>query len=157
MKASSFRVIFVLMAVFFFGGSPSVWADEPQDEELSDAMRDGLGCAALTGVTLLGALASGPGELIMIAGGGSLAPSATAPLMVSLTATVFVAACGVGISAAPAAMWVSEQVGRFFNGLWGGRNAPIKGAPRIAEPVYAANSEVGTAGLHGSLTEQSLR
>lgn len=88
------------------------------EEENSDAsIQQGIGCALMTGATMIGSFAAGPGELIMIAGGGSLAPSATAPLMISLTATVYAAACGIGMAATPAALWFFEQIGVFIDGL----------------------------------------
>ncbi|CAK0741342.1 membrane hypothetical protein [Gammaproteobacteria bacterium] len=117
MKSLFLRILVMLM-VLLFNLAPRAWAESSdQNIELSDDAKGGIGCALLTGVTLLGSLASGPGELIMIAGGGSLSPSATAPLMVSLTATVFVAACGIGMAATPAVLWFSEQIGILFDGL----------------------------------------
>jgi hypothetical protein len=156
MKASLFRVVSVLMTVFFLSLSPQTWADESEDG-LSDAARDGIGCAAFTSAALLGSFAAGPGELIMIAGGGSLAPSATAPLMVSLTATVFVAACGIGIAVMPAALWFSEQVQGVFSGLWGSRGAPAVDTHQPSGSVLAAvGGERGAVGS-GALVVGSSR
>lgn len=91
---------------------------EEENTDTTAAIQEGVGCALLTGATMIGSFAAGPGELIMIAGGGSLAPSATAPLMISLTATVYAAACGIGMAATPVALWFFEQVGVFIDGLW---------------------------------------
>lgn len=103
------------------------------EEENSDAsIQEGIGCALLTGATMIGSFAAGPGELIMIAGGGSLAPSATAPLMISLTATVYAAACGIGMAATPAALWFFEQIGVFIDGL---RSLRINKDPRPNAPL----------------------
>lgn len=93
-----------------------------EEENTDTSIQEGIGCALLTGVTMIGSFSAGPGELIMIAGGGSLAPSATAPLMISLTATVYAAACGIGMAATPAALWFFEQIGTFIDGLWSLRN-----------------------------------
>lgn len=140
MKDFLFRVVFVLTTLFLLNLAPRVWADESKSE-LSDTTKEGIGCAILTGVTVLGSLAAGPGELIMIAGGGSLAPSATAPLMVSLTATAYVAACGIGISATPAVLWFSEQVVAFLDDLWGSRRAPDGDVQPQVGPILAARAE----------------
>jgi len=140
MKDFLFRVVFVLTTIFFLNLAPRAWADQSSGE-LSDAAKGGIGCAILTGVTLIGSLAAGPGELIMIAGGGSLAPSSTTPLMISLTATSYVAACGIGISATPAVLWFSEQIGTFLDDLWGNRNAPASNIHRQAGPILAARGE----------------
>jgi hypothetical protein len=139
MKASLFRVVSVLMVVFFVGFSSQTCANESEDG-LSDAARDGIGCAVFTSAALLGSFAAGPGELIMIAGGGSLAPSATAPLMVSLTATVFVAACGIGMAVMPVALWFSEQVQGAFGGLWGSHDVP---AVDMRQPLGSVLATVG--------------
>lgn len=135
MKVSLFRVVVALIFVFIFNPISQAWADD----ETPPTTRAAMSCAVATGVSLLGAIAAGPGELIMIAGGGSLAPSATAPLMISLTATAFVAACGIGISAEPAVSWFSEQVGVFLDGLWGG-NIPATNAHDLSKPILAANA-----------------
>lgn len=140
MKDFLFRVVFVLTTLFLLNLAPQACADESKSE-LSDATKEGIGCAILTGATVLGSLAAGPGELIMIAGGGSLAPSATAPLMVSLAATVYAAACGIGISATPAVLWFSEQVGSFLDQLWGNRQVPTGDTQLQIGPILAAQSE----------------
>jgi hypothetical protein len=140
MKASSFRVVFVLMAVFLLNLAPRAWAAAELNDDLTESEKAGIGCAAMTGIAFLGSFAAGPGELIMIAGGGSLAPSATAPLMISLTATVYVAACGMGIAAMPAVLWFTEQVGVFFDGVWG-KASPALDTNQKAKGILAANNE----------------
>lgn len=112
MKTLPYILIVILILNF------SQVAAEEENSDTSGAIQEGIGCALMTGATMLGSFAAGPGELIMIAGGGSLAPSATAPLMISLTATVYAAACGIGMAATPATLWFFEQVGNFIHGLW---------------------------------------
>lgn len=130
----------ILMLLIVFNCIP-LHALAEENEELSSAVKGGIGCAAFTGATLLGALASGPGELIMIAGGGSLAPSATTPLMVSLTATVFVAACSIGMAATPALLWFYEQAGVLFERLWGVNETANVNQHYRATPILTSNNE----------------
>jgi hypothetical protein len=154
MKASALRMMFVL-AVFILAFMPAVQAAE-LNEELSDSDKGAIGCAVMTGITVVGSFAAGPGELIMIAGGGSLAPSATAPLMVSLAATAYVAACGIGIAATPVALWFYEQVGVFFDGLWGKGRASALDRRQEGSSILAANSEVPNSTV-STLTVQPSR
>ncbi|CAK0744248.1 membrane hypothetical protein [Gammaproteobacteria bacterium] len=146
MKASSFRVVFVLMAVVLLHLSPQAWAEEPS-EGLSDATKGGIGCLVTTGAALAASLMAGPSELVMVAAGGTLSPSATTPLLMGLTATLFVATCSMGIAATPAALWFSEQVGVLFNGSRGTSRADPH--PQLESTLVAASqpTDVGAATL----------
>ncbi|CAK0746460.1 membrane hypothetical protein [Gammaproteobacteria bacterium] len=153
MKVCSFRVVFVLMAVIFLTLSPQAWAEEER-EGLSDATKGGIGCLAAVGGTLAASLLAGPSELVMVAAGGTLSPSATTPLLVSLTATLFVATCSMGIAATPAVLWFSEQVGVVFDGLRG-RGASTIDTHRRPEPTLAVTGKQSDGIGAGTLVVQS--
>jgi hypothetical protein len=61
--------------------------------------------------------------------------------MISLAATAYVAACGIGIAATPVALWFYEQVGVFFDGLWGKGSASALDRRQKVDSILAANSE----------------
>ena len=127
MRDAFFRGVFVLIVGMFLAFSSLVRADDAPTGDgggLSDGTKAGIGCVVASGGALLAALAAGPNELVMVAAGGTLVPSATTPLMVGLTATVFAATCSVGIAATPFVLWLSEQVGSVLNWLGGGNDAP---------------------------------
>ncbi len=127
MKDLLFRAVFALLIGALVSFSSLACADDDASGGgggLSDATKAGIGCLAATGGVLGAALIAGPNELVMVAAGGTLVPSATGPLMVGLVATVLTATCSFGIAATPFALWLSEQVGTIFNGLWGEQAAP---------------------------------
>ncbi|KOR31155.1 hypothetical protein TI04_02330 [Achromatium sp. WMS2] len=93
--------------------SPIVHAETSNsgDSGLSESTQAGIGCLVGSAFGMGMSLWAGPSEVIMIAAGGLLVPSATAPLLASLTATVVAASCGIGVSLTPVTLWVAEQVG----------------------------------------------
>jgi len=113
MKASSFRGVsaLLIMAILIL---PSPAQSGETGAGLSEATKGGIGCLAVSAVVMSASLWAGPSELIMIAAGGLLVPSGATPLLVSLTATLIAASCGVGFAATPAALWLTEQAGVIF-------------------------------------------
>jgi|GEM_PF-3482639 len=152
MKAFSFRIVSVLMAVILLNLSPQTWAEE-SSEELSDAAKSGIGCLVATGAVFAASLMAGQSELLMVAAGGTLSPSGTAPLLMGLTATLFVATCSMGVAATPAVLWFYEQVGAVFDGL---RGAPAIDTRRPPESALAATTQRLDGVGAGTLIVQSF-
>lgn len=77
---------------------------------LSDATKQGIGCLATSGATVVyTTFWAGATESLMIAAGGLLVPSMTPTLWLGLASTVVAATCALGATATPAVLWTIEQ------------------------------------------------
>jgi hypothetical protein len=81
---------------------------------LSEATKGGIGCLVAAGATMAASLWAGGTEVIMIAGGGSLAASSVTTIYMGLAVTAVAWSCAVGFAATPAVLWFAEQVGTLF-------------------------------------------
>jgi hypothetical protein len=81
---------------------------------LSEATKGGIGCLVASTATMAASLWAGGTEVIMIAGGGSLAASSLTTIYMGLTVTAVAWSCSVGFAATPAILWFTEQVGALF-------------------------------------------
>jgi len=87
-------------------GAPATSAEAPG---LSDGAKQGIGCLITGGAALTWGYLAGPSELIMVAAGGVLAPSATAPLTIALLGTLGASSCALGAMATPTALWAYDE------------------------------------------------
>jgi len=85
-----------------------------EEISLSEATKGGIGCLVAAGATMAASLWAGGTEVIMIAGGGSLAASSVTTVFMGLTVTAVAWSCAVGFAATPAILWFAEQVNTLF-------------------------------------------
>ena len=71
---------------------------------LSDGAKQGIGCLITSGTALTWGYIAGPSELIMVAAGGILSPSATSTLTIALIGTLGASSCALGAAATPATL-----------------------------------------------------
>lgn len=77
--------------------------------EMSEAELQGAGCLFSGSVATFASYATNANEVVMVAAGGTLAPSSPALLGIVLLSTIFTSGCAVGAIAAPFAYWTYRQ------------------------------------------------
>lgn len=123
-KKSKNMLAVLLLGIALSGGASSAMAttdevalaNSAQDSSsltltpMSDAAAQGVGCLALTTPIMAAAYALGPTEIMMLVTGAVIVPSSNAQLFISIGGILGAAACGVGASLTPAAVWAMEKL-----------------------------------------------
>ena len=78
---------------------------------MSEAEKQGYGCLAAGGASLLATVVAGSNEMIMVIAGGTLFPTTPVGMGVAIMGTVFASVCAVGAIATPAVVRTWNQLG----------------------------------------------
>lgn len=107
-------LLWVVMRVVIIGLFIAAVPVRGEESGLSEATQGGIGCLVASTATMAASLGAGGTEVIMIAGGGSLAASSVTTIFMGLAVTAVAWNCSVGFAATPAILWFAEQVGALF-------------------------------------------
>ena len=87
-------------------------AAAPTDPDaLTDPEKAAFGCGLSAATSMVFTYLAGPTEIALLWGGGTIIPSGSVMLAMVLLGQIGATACGIGLLATPAALWVYDQSG----------------------------------------------